>query len=179
MIFRAASQRHLRNFAVLTCLLVFSAGASFANSIIRNSSPNTLGPSLISSGGGEFDYEYLIPDGGFQLFQTGDSISLWGMSGVTGVLNAWGSTVSFTSSSVTMTYTGGLTLQIEGSFPLVRVLSLAPLGTVIYWVEALPEGVLTGTVGGPVAPPVPEPGTLVMFCSGVACLTGMVRRRSC
>jgi hypothetical protein len=137
---------------------------------------------LTSSGNGKFDYEYLpSPSLGEAYFQDGDTISLTGLSGVTDATMFWPEasffTLSYTSSSVTITRTGGSLLNVGGPFSLLELSSLAPLGTVDYTIEAVGQ-YSSGLVGGPVAPAdTPEPGTFMLLGSGALGLAGVIRKK--
>ena len=135
--------------------------------------------SLVSSGGGIFDYGITVPANTGVTFDINQTITLTGLSGVTsasvsGFLGfASGFAVSsFTSTSVTLVDTAfpfGVTNPNPVAVTLGDFLvdSTAPLGTV-NWSGQTSVGTFSGTVGGPVA--TPEPETLSLLLAGMAAL---------
>lgn len=158
----------------LILFMTFASAFAFGDALVME---------LTSHGSGMFTYAVSDPTAAsFRL----TSLSLTGLSGVTGAtivpssVSALGQcagagfcTVSFTSSSVTITssppvgFSGFFTI---GSFV---VDSLVPLGTVHYGIQTTDIGNFSGTVGGPST--VPEPTSLLLLGSGVLGLAWMIR----
>lgn len=191
---RASSPRNLRGFAVLACLLVFTAGASFANSVIGYfnlnawgysvppvgqviftlNSNGTVAATLTSYGpatiqGFGFDSTGVLPEYGFSSTPpTYLNLDWWDNLGhqESGFGYFWLDPGPLTES---------WTIGNPGEFTSVTQLLTGGSSSVDfvfddsdfhYW-------------GGNAQPysAIPEPSTLLMFCSGVACLVGGVRRK--
>jgi hypothetical protein len=140
---------------------------------------------LTSSSGGVYDYASNSPSG--FIIGGGQSISLTGLSGVTGASVYFGISpefaVSITPNSVVLTERNpGQILNIRGGlFPIVEVTSsVLTSGAVDYALETfVPGDTFTGTVEGPVASPVPEASTWAMMLLGFAGLgVAALRRKS-
>lgn len=144
--------------------------------------------SLISNGGGVYEYGITLPANNqvdFSGNTTSESITISGMSGVTGasvsgLLASFGwSVASFNSSSVTFDISPFTSdLANFGSVPFTwgtfSIDSASPLGTV-NWSGNDDAGSFSGTVGGPVGgiAATPEPGSLSMLLTGIA-LVGLL-----
>jgi hypothetical protein len=135
---------------------------------------------LTSSGGGVYDYGITLPAGSSVQFSGSDSITISGMSEVTGasttgLLGVFGwSALSFDSTSVTFSISGfnsdlsNFQLNAPFTWGDFVVDSTAPLGTVS-WSGNDDAGTFSGTVGGPVAT-TPEPSSLFMLLASIALL---------
>jgi hypothetical protein len=149
---------------------------------------------LVSSSSGVFDYDIGVDDASSADFNSGQQILLTGLSGVTSVSvinggsanleQCFSSGVSFTSSSVTLTANGSAECSsFVGSTPgmpttygtIVVDSSATATGNINYELQTNDEGNLTGTVEGPVDS-VPEPGTLVIVCISLICIS-LLRRK--
>jgi hypothetical protein len=149
---------------------------------------------LASSGGGVYDYDLTVNSGEAVYFLQGQTITLSGLSGVTGasVSNVLG--ISFTVSSVSSTSVEfAQTLAPSsgfggpGTYGTLVVDSTAPTGTVDYSIDystmttpggGLIPATISGTVDGPVAAAVPEPATWAMALLGFAGLGFAAHRRA-
>jgi hypothetical protein len=143
---------------------------------------------LESNSGGVYDYSLVVPGGTAFDIQSGQTMVLSGLSGVTGaaisgvledsLCGGFGLTLSgFTASSVTLTNSssdqcfygpGGTDANLEIDS------SVTTLGTVNYAIENPPGGFYTGTTEGPVAP---EPGAGALLLTGIAALGAGYRLR--
>ena len=148
---------------------------------------------LVSSSSGVFDYDLELDPGSSADLNSGQQILLTGLFDVTGASvvnggssnleNCFGSGVSFTSSSVTLTASGGGQCQFVGAVggppttygSIVVDSSATFTGNINYEVQTFTEGNLTGTMEGPVDS-VPEPGTLVIICISLIFLS-LLRRK--
>jgi hypothetical protein len=129
---------------------------------------------LTSSGGGVYDYTFVGVDGIETRFLNGQTITLSGLSGVTGA-SVSGEAVMFFSASFTST-SAVFTLTCCGSsgFGDVSVdgfevsSSVLTTGPVDYTMVTDNPGILAGTIEGPVAASAPEPSTWAMMLLGFA-----------
>lgn len=139
-------------------------------------------PSLVleSNDGGTYDYSLVGPGNGAAALETGQTVTLTGLSGVTSVelsgalentlCGSSGLSLSgFTSDSVTLVDSGGQCFYGPGgTYANLEVdSSVTTLGTVDYAIENPPGGFFTGTTEGPVAP---EPATGILLLAGIAAL---------
>ena len=159
--------------------------------VVAVSAPNahadSFSLSLVSSGGGIYDYGITVPGFSAAIFDANQTITLTGLSGVTGasvsgVLFDGDFRASFTSTSVTFDQTNGFALlnpvSVPFTFGVFLVDSTAPLGTV-NWSGQAASGTFSGTVGGPVAGvATPEPSSVALMLLGVGLVFVMRKRNS-
>jgi hypothetical protein len=190
---RIFSLRNLRGFAVLACLLVFTAGASFADSVIGYFNLNA--------------YMFPVPPVGQVIFTLNSNgtvaatLTSYGPPTILGFgFDSNSSLPQYNFSSTRPTYLSscsdnfGLqqtcfayffldpgplslswTIGNPGEFTSVTQLLTGGTSSVDFWFDDSDFH----QWGGNAQPysPVPEPSTVLMFCSGVACLVGGVRRK--
>lgn len=160
---------------IVLAVMVVAVGAPSAHA---DSSSLTL----ISSGSGIYDYGITVPGGQDISFLQNQTITLTGLSDVTGasvsgaLLGDSFAVSSFTSTSVTFVQTGIAGFSGAITFGDFLVDSTAPLGTV-NWSMETQSGTLSGTVGGPVAT-APEPSSAALMLLGVGLVFVMRKRNS-
>ena len=140
---------------------------------------------LTSSSGGIYDYVVTITPGETLSLQFGDTITLSGLSGVTGASTIFNpalcfvSVSTFTSSSVVFEEDNGCVADNGTAFPiaatgtLVVDSSVLTTGPVNFAMETGNEGTVTGSTIGPVST-VPEPPSLILL---EAVMMGLVASR--
>jgi hypothetical protein len=139
---------------------------------------------LIAQVGGQYDYGIQLDPNHGLVVLAGDQITLSGLSGISGAsvlpgLSFAYSTVITSPDAVTIVDTVPFVLDplsVSHTISALRVISTASAtGSVTWQVQTGSEGVLSGTVPGPVAP-VPEPGGLPAAAAAVA--ASLVLKRS-
>jgi PEP-CTERM motif len=127
---------------------------------------------LISSSGGVYDYGLTLNAGEAVSFDQGQTITLSGLSGVTGAsvsnFPIGFSVGSFTPTSVVFAAIADEGLGNANSTPitvgtLVVDSSVLTTGTVDFSMATANEGTVAGTAQGPVSAAVPEPASLTLF----------------
>jgi hypothetical protein len=150
--------------------LAFTGLVAFAAVTAKPSNGLASMITLTSSGSGVFDYGLTLGAGETVSFIPGQTITLSGLSGVTGAsvnseLSFSFTETSFTPTSVVFTSSAEFSFSNVGaSSPftfgtLVVDSSVLTLGTVDFSMETNNEG----TVQGPVSAAVPEPASLTLF----------------
>jgi hypothetical protein len=167
----------------MTYLLKTAARVALAAAVGFMATANTCSAAVItltSSGGGVYDYGIALSGGEIVTFDTGQAITLSGLSGVTGAsvtdtLALFGEfkVSSFTPTSVVLTHTLSSPATI-GPFSgpvtfgtLVVDSSVLTTGAVDYSIETS-SGTFTGTVDGPATTAVPEASIWAMMLVGFA-----------
>ena len=154
-------------------VVAISTGAGYADSL-----------SLIGQASGQYDYGIQIDANHGLVILLGDEITLTGLSNVIGAsvlhdLSFAYFTVITSSDSVTIVDTTPFVLDplpVSHSVAALRVLSsVSTTGPVTYQVQTGNEGVLSGTVPGPVTA-APEPAGLPAVAAALAAL--LILKRS-
>ena len=159
-----------------TCSLVALAAALVLSPLAK---ADTVSASLVldPSGPPTYVYDLNVTDGTIDV----KSFTLTGLGGVTNAVlvdDLKGDfTVTYTSTSVTVTEKHDSPSYEEGSFGDLKVYSTFAPGTVHYTITQDSADPISGTVTGPVGSPVPEPSSLVLLGSGILGMAGMVRRK--
>jgi hypothetical protein len=170
----------LRVLTALTVVMVVLAASQwgFASSI-----------TLTSSSGGVYNYGLMLEPFETVNFNPNATITLSGLSGVTGGSSS-SSLGGFTVSSVTPSSvvfentTGGGFGFVQGSLPgttgtLVVDSSVLTLGTIDFSMQTANEGTVSGMTEGPVgAATVPEPSGLVLLGTTLLGLVGLALRKA-
>ena len=121
-----------------------------------------------SQTGNTYTYDFLATPGTLS-FNAGDTITLTGLSGVTGAsdLTGWGLPVSFTPTSVTAVIPWATSFNIGSS---TRQMFFSITSTTAPGQASFDIQEAGGDVTGPVASNTPEPSTVVLLGTGLVAL---------